>query len=69
MAINAARFTNATLPALHGFQSRDFSRQCSETVEKFRGDLATEPFTLGGRVIFTKLTETALTSICAPKVS
>ncbi|PYL46691.1 MAG: hypothetical protein DMF40_11370 [Verrucomicrobia bacterium] len=53
ITINAARFTNATLPALHGFQSRDNTM----TLERFRGDLAGGPFTLGGRVVFTKLTE------------
>ena len=57
ITINAARFTNATLPALHGFQSRLIFRDNAVTLEKFRGDLAGGPFTLGGRVVFTKLTD------------
>jgi TamB, inner membrane protein subunit of TAM complex len=57
ITINAARFTNATLPALHGFQSRLLFRDNTITLERFRGDLAGGPFTLGGRVVFTKLTE------------
>ena len=57
ITINAARFTNATLPALHGFQSRLLFRGNTMTLERFRGDLAGGPFTLGGRVVFTKLTE------------
>ncbi len=57
IAINAARFTNATLPALRGFQSRLIFRDNAVTLEKFRGDLAGGPFTLGGRVVFTKLTD------------
>ncbi len=57
ITINAARFTNATLPALHGFQSRLLFRGNTLTLERFKGDLAGGPFTLGGRVVFTKLTE------------
>jgi TamB, inner membrane protein subunit of TAM complex/AsmA-like C-terminal region len=57
ITINAARFTNATLPALHGFQSRLLFRDNTMTLERFRGDLAGGPFTLGGHVVFTKLTE------------
>src|SRR5436853_4267776 len=57
ITINAARFTNATLPALRGFQSRLIFRDNAVTLEKFRGDLAGGPFTLGGRVVFNKLTE------------
>jgi hypothetical protein len=57
ITINAARFTNATLPALHGFQSRLIFRDNAVTLERFRGDLAGGPFTLGGRVVFTKLTD------------
>ena len=57
ITINAARFTNASLPALHGFQSRLLFRDNTITLERFRGDLAGGPFTLGGRVVFTKLTE------------
>ena len=57
ITINAARFTDATLPALKGFQSRLIFRDNAITLEKFHGDLAGGPFTLGGRVVFTKLTE------------
>ena len=57
ITINAARFTNATLPALRGFQSRLIFRDNALTLERFSGDLAGGPFTLGGRVVFTKLTE------------
>jgi TamB, inner membrane protein subunit of TAM complex len=57
ITINAARFTNATLPALHGFQSRLLFRENTLTLERFHGDLAGGPFSLGGRVVFTKLTE------------
>src|SRR5437588_1865488 len=57
ITINAARFTNATLPALHGFQSRLLFRDNTMTLERFNGDLAGGPFSLGGRVVFTKLTE------------
>ena len=57
ITINAARFTNATLPALHGFQSRLLFRENTLTLERFYGDLAGGPFSLGGRVVFTKLTE------------
>src|SRR5437867_1114620 len=52
ITINAARFTNATLPALHGFQSRLLFRGNTLTLERFRGDLAGGPFTLSGRVVF-----------------
>ncbi len=57
ITINAARFTNGTLPALHGFQSRLVFRDNALVLEKFGGDLAGGPFTLGGRIVFTKLTE------------
>ncbi|PYK76361.1 MAG: hypothetical protein DME42_00285 [Verrucomicrobia bacterium] len=57
ITINAARFTNATLPALRGFQSRLLFRGNTLSLERFRGDLAGGPFSLGGRVVFTKLTE------------
>ena len=60
ITINAARFTNATLPALRGFQSRLLFHDNTLTLEKFHGDLAGGPFTLGGRVVFTKLTEANL---------
>ena len=57
ITINAARFTNATLPALRGFQSRLIFRENTLTLERFHGDLAGGPFTIGGRVVFVKLTE------------
>ncbi len=57
ITINAARFTNGTLPALHGFHSRLVFRDNALVLEKFGGDLAGGPFTLGGRIVFTKLTE------------
>jgi hypothetical protein len=57
ITINAARFTDATLPTLRGFQSRLIFRDNTLTLEKFHGDLAGGPFTLGGRLVFTKLTE------------
>src|SRR6266480_4496045 len=57
ITINEARFTNATLPALRGFQSRLIFHDNAVTLEKFHGDLAGGPFTIGGRVVFTKLTD------------
>src|SRR5438105_1929254 len=57
ITINTARFTNPTLPALRGFQSRLIFRDNTVALEKFRGDLAGGPFTIGGRVVFTKLTD------------
>jgi autotransporter translocation and assembly factor TamB len=57
ITINAARFTDATLPAVHGFQSRLIFRDNTLNLEKFHGDLAGGPFTVGGRIVFTKLTE------------
>ncbi|PYI89873.1 MAG: hypothetical protein DMF03_06525 [Verrucomicrobia bacterium] len=57
ITINVARFTNATLPALRGFQSRLLFHDNTLTLERFHGDLAGGPFTVGGRVVFTKLTE------------
>ncbi len=60
ITINVARFTNATVPALRGFQSRLLFHDNTLTLEKFHGDLAGGPFTLGGRVVFTKLTEANL---------
>jgi TamB, inner membrane protein subunit of TAM complex len=55
--INVARFANATLPALTGYEGRLVFKDNALSLEKFRGDLAGGPFTLGGRVVFTKLTE------------
>ncbi len=60
ITINVARFTDATLPALRGFQSRLIFHDNTLTLEKFHGDLAGGPFTIGGRVVFTKLTEANL---------
>jgi hypothetical protein len=50
------RFSNATLPALRGFKSRLLFRDDTLTIERFGGDLAGGPFTIGGRVTFPKLT-------------
>jgi hypothetical protein len=57
ITINGARVTNATLPALRGLQSRLLFRGNTLTLERFHGDLAGGPFSLGGRVVFAKLTE------------
>jgi hypothetical protein len=58
--INVARFANQTLPALTNYQGRLVFRDNTLTLEKFAGDLAGGPFKLGGRVVFTKLTEANL---------
>jgi hypothetical protein len=60
MTVNAARFTNATLPALRGFNARLTFRDNALTLDRFGGDLAGGPFTMNGRVTFVKLTEPAL---------
>src|SRR5947208_1325681 len=60
MTVNAARFTNATLPALRGFGARVSFRDNALTLDRFGGDIAGGPFTMGGRVTFTKLTEPTL---------
>ncbi|HEY2614458.1 MAG TPA: translocation/assembly module TamB domain-containing protein, partial [Chthoniobacterales bacterium] len=57
ITINIARFSNATLPALSGFQSRLTFDGNIVNLERFGGDLAGGPFTVFGRVTFAKLTE------------
>ncbi len=60
MTVNAARFTNATLPALNGFNARVTFRDNALTLDRFGGDLAGGPFNMSGRVTFAKLTEPIL---------
>lgn len=60
MTVNVARFTNATLPALRGFNARLTFRDNALTLDRFGGDLAGGPFTMSGRVTFVKLTEPTL---------
>ena len=57
MTVNVARFTNATLPTLRGFNVRFTFRDNVLTLDRFGGDLAGGPFTMTGRVTFAKLTE------------
>jgi autotransporter translocation and assembly factor TamB len=60
MTVNVARFTNATLPTLRGFNVRFTFRDNALTLDRFAGDLAGGPFTMSGRVTFAKLTEPIL---------
>ncbi len=60
MTVNAARFTNATLPALNSFNARVTFRDNALTLDRFGGDLAGGPFNMSGRVTFVKLTEPTL---------
>ena len=60
MTVNVARFTNATLPTLRGFNVRVTFRDNALTLDRFTGDLAGGPFTMSGRVTFAKLTEPIL---------
>jgi TamB, inner membrane protein subunit of TAM complex len=60
MTVNAARFTNATLPALNSFKARVTFRDNTLTLDRFGGDLAGGPFNMNGRVTFVKLTEPTL---------
>ena len=60
MTVNVARFTNATLPTLRGFNVRFTFRDNALTLDRFGGDLAGGPFTMSGRVTFAKLTEPIL---------
>lgn len=60
MTVNAARFTNATLPALNSFKARVTFRDNALTLDRFGGDLAGGPFNMSGRVTFVKLTEPTL---------
>jgi translocation-and-assembly-module (TAM) inner membrane subunit TamB-like protein len=57
ITINMARFTNATLPSISGFQSRMVFEGDVLRFERFNGDLAGGPFTVAGQVTFPKLTE------------
>jgi autotransporter translocation and assembly factor TamB len=57
MTVNVARFTNATIPAVRGFNARISFRDNVLTLDRFGGDIAGGPFTMGGRVTFIKLTE------------
>ena len=60
MTVNVARFKNATLPAITGFNARLTFRENALTLDRFGGDLAGGPFTMTGRVTFPKLTEPTL---------
>ena len=60
MTVNVARFTNATIPAVRGFNARISFRDNVLTLDRFGGDIAGGPFTMGGRVTFIKLTEPTL---------
>ncbi|HMJ65089.1 MAG TPA: translocation/assembly module TamB domain-containing protein, partial [Candidatus Binatia bacterium] len=60
ITVNAARFTNATLPALNSFNARVTFRDNVLTLDRFGGDLAGGPFNMSGRVTFVKLTEPTL---------
>jgi TamB, inner membrane protein subunit of TAM complex len=60
MTVNVARFTNATLPTLRGFNVRFTFRDNALTLDRFGGDLAGGPFNMTGRVTFVKLTEPIL---------
>jgi autotransporter translocation and assembly factor TamB len=60
MTVNAARFTNATLPALNSFNARISFRDNVVSLDRFGGDLAGGPFTMSGRLTFVKLTEPTL---------
>jgi autotransporter translocation and assembly factor TamB len=60
MTVNVARFTNATLPTLRGFNVRVTFRDNALTLDRFTGDLAGGPFSMSGRVTFAKLTEPVL---------
>jgi TamB, inner membrane protein subunit of TAM complex len=60
ITVNAARFTNATLPALNSFNARVTFRDNTLTLDRFGGDLAGGPFNMSGRVTFVKLTEPTL---------
>ena len=60
VTVNAARFTNATIPALTNFSARLTFSQNALSLERFGGNLAGGPFTMNGRVTFPKLTEPTL---------
>src|SRR5439155_16496990 len=50
VTVNAARFTNATIPALTNFSARLSFAQNAISLERFGGNLAGGPFTMNGRV-------------------
>ena len=60
MTVNVARFTNATLPTLRGFNVRFSFRDNVLSLDHFGGDLAGGPFNMTGRVTFAKLTDPIL---------
>ena len=60
MTVNVARFTNATLPTLRGFNVRFTFTDNVLTLDRFGGDLAGGPFNMSGRVTFAKLTDPIL---------
>jgi autotransporter translocation and assembly factor TamB len=60
MTVNVARFANATLPTLRGFNVRFTFTDNALTLDRFGGDLAGGPFNMSGRVTFAKLTEPVL---------
>ncbi len=58
--VNVARFQDPTLPALQNLNTRlDFAGD-TVTLQRFGGELAGGPFTVGGRVTFPKLTQPTL---------
>src|SRR5947209_341997 len=57
MTVNVMRFTNATIPAVRGFGARLTFRDNALTLDRFGGDIAGGPFTMGGRVTLPKLIE------------
>ena len=60
MTLNVARFMNATIPAVRGLKARITFRDNAVTLERFGGDIAGGPFTIGGRVTFPRLTQPTL---------
>jgi len=58
--INVARLNNATIPALTNFRAQLNFRDNALSLDRFSGELAGGPFTVGGRITFPKLTEPAL---------
>ena len=55
MTVNVARFTNATIPSVGGFNARITFRDNEVTLDRFGGDVAGGPFTMSGRMTFPKL--------------
>ena len=55
MTVNVARFTDATIPSVGGFNARITFRDNEVTLDRFGGDVAGGPFTMSGRVTFPKL--------------